>query len=381
MSKMKIALYSSYFYPYISGLTVYPHKVLDHLSKNNLVTVITFQHDRKLPKKEKVRNVSIIRMPFLLKIYKGFISPQSLRYYMQIVKTNDVIFINLPNVEALPLVILAKIYGKKVICIFLCQIFLGENVGSRVVSFIIDVAIFIQMYFSSVIIGFPDYTEKSVIYKFFKDKIKLALPLVEKKPMNLKTHTGFMREKKSEVWIGFVGRIAREKGLINLVHSLEEIHLGKKIRLVLAGPYGKDVVGEEEYYKEVVDELEDRKIHYTFLGQVSDPELGAFYKAVDVLVLPSVNKTEAFGMVQVEAMLAGTPVVASNLPGVRLPTELSGMGISVNVKNVKALGAAIKEVIKTREKFSNRKLVEKTARVFSSNETMEIFRDAIYTPQ
>ena len=54
--------------------------------------------------------------------------------------------------------------------------------------------------------------------------------------------------------------------------------------------------------------------------------MGSFYTCIDVLVVPSINSTEAFGLVQVEAMMMGVPVVASDLPGVRVPVQKQGWG-------------------------------------------------------
>ena len=54
-----------------------------------------------------------------------------------------------------------------------------------------------------------------------------------------------------------------------------------------------------------------------FTGEIPDDLLPAYYRAADVVALPSVDRTEAFGLVLLEAMACGTPVVASRLPGVR----------------------------------------------------------------
>jgi len=71
----------------------------------------------------------------------------------------------------------------------------------------------------------------------------------------------------------------------------------------------------------------------------------AFFAACDVLVVPSLNSTESFGLVQVEAMLCGTPSIASNLPGVRQPPRITGMGEVTPIGDSNALADAIVRVI------------------------------------
>ena len=67
-----------------------------------------------------------------------------------------------------------------------------------------------------------------------------------------------------------------------------------------------------------------------FVGYVSDEELPLYYNLADLFVLPSINCGEAFGMVLLEAMASGIPVVGSNLPGVRAVARDGGLTVEPN---------------------------------------------------
>jgi len=58
-------------------------------------------------------------------------------------------------------------------------------------------------------------------------------------------------------------------------------------------------------------------------------------------VVPSLNSTEAFGLVQIEAMMNNVPCVASSLPGVRRPVQMTGMGKVVPIGDSAALAQAL----------------------------------------
>ncbi|MBI2436512.1 MAG: glycosyltransferase family 4 protein [Candidatus Magasanikbacteria bacterium] len=77
----------------------------------------------------------------------------------------------------------------------------------------------------------------------------------------------------------------------------------------------------------------------TFAGHVSDEDLPMYYRMADLCVLPSINQGEAFGMVLLEAMASGTPVIASDLPGVRTVAIDGGMVFEPG--NVNALAQTI----------------------------------------
>jgi glycosyltransferase involved in cell wall biosynthesis len=79
--------------------------------------------------------------------------------------------------------------------------------------------------------------------------------------------------------------------------------------------------------------------------------MALFYKGLDVLIVPSLNSTETFGLVQIEAMIQGTPTIASNLPGVRVPPQLTGMGEVIPIGDAGALSESIIRIISQPEKF------------------------------
>ncbi|QYF87651.1 glycosyltransferase [Brevundimonas sp. PAMC22021] len=105
--------------------------------------------------------------------------------------------------------------------------------------------------------------------------------------------------------VGFVGRHARYKGLEVLIRS---IAIMPDVRVVIAGD-GPCRAQAEALAADL--EVADR---IDFLGEVSHADKVRLLLAVDVLAFPSTDNTEAFGVIQLEAMLLGAPVVATRLP-------------------------------------------------------------------
>jgi glycosyltransferase involved in cell wall biosynthesis len=101
--------------------------------------------------------------------------------------------------------------------------------------------------------------------------------------------------------------------------------------------------------------------HWTFLGNLDPIQMAAFYPNLDVLTVPSLNSTEAFGIVQIEAMLNGVPCVPSALPGVRQPVIMHGMGEVSKIGDSESLAAAILKVLENPEKYhSDLEVIKKT---------------------
>jgi glycosyltransferase involved in cell wall biosynthesis len=122
-------------------------------------------------------------------------------------------------------------------------------------------------------------------------------------------------------------------------------------RVLFAGPY-QNVLGEEPYAKRIRPLVEQYQDHWTFLGVLNPREMAAFFHNCDVTVLPSLNSTESFGMVQVEGMLCGAPSIASALPGVRQPVMMTGMGEIVPIGDSAALAEAVIRVLNDKAKYT-----------------------------
>ena len=138
----------------------------------------------------------------------------------------------------------------------------------------------------------------------------------------------------------------------------------KNIRMALVqfvGPY-QNIIGEEEYFARLSSRIKEyeEKGNWQFLGSLNPEQMAAFFPNLDLLVLPSLNSTEAFGLVQIEAMMNGIPCVASELPGVRQPVIRHGMGRVFPIGDSNGLAEAILEVLaqtkksmtRTRRRFS-----------------------------
>ena len=115
-----------------------------------------------------------------------------------------------------------------------------------------------------------------------------------------------------------------------------------------------------------------------FFGVLPAEKLSSFYKVVDILVLPSLNKTEAFGMVQAEAMLQGTPVIAANLPGVRIPIQMTKMGITIPPNTPSKLTNAILRILSDKENYTNVKLINRAKKIFDPQRTYETIYAIMY---
>jgi glycosyltransferase involved in cell wall biosynthesis len=148
-------------------------------------------------------------------------------------------------------------------------------------------------------------------------------------------------------------RFASEKGVEILLEALPKV-LEKypQAQVLFAGQH-LNVMGEQGYFERLIPTIRkyEESGHWKFLGNLNPEQMAAYYPNLDVLVVSSLNSTEAFGLVQIEAMLNNVPCVASALPGVRRPVQMTGMGLVTPIGDSNALAAAIVQILADPQKY------------------------------
>lgn len=130
----------------------------------------------------------------------------------------------------------------------------------------------------------------------------------------------------------FVGLLRYYKGVSFLVDAMRQVDA--RLLIVGAGPEGAALRAQA-----AAPELRDR---VAFLGRVSDEALAGLYRACDVFVLPSIERSESWGAVQIEAMAAGKPVVCTELgTGTSYVNRHEITGLVVPPRDAEALAAAL----------------------------------------
>ncbi len=147
---------------------------------------------------------------------------------------------------------------------------------------------------------------------------------------------GEIRRDAGQSIVLFVGRLVAYKGVGVLLEALKGLNA---VALIVGeGPLRGRL---EEQAREL-----DVSAHVRFLGSVDDDELAALYRACHVFVLPSVTRQEAFGVVQLEAMAAGRPVVSTDLgTGVGWVNRDGETGYVVPPRDPRALREALARLL------------------------------------
>ena len=355
---MRILSVLTYYRPHASGLTIYAERLAKALARRgHQVTVMTSQYTQDLPLDEMVEGVRVVRVPVAFRVSKGVIMPRFGRMATQLVRENDVVQLHLPQFDAAGVAFRGRIWKKPTIITYHCDLIMPPGL----LSWAANQGILLMNELAArlahrIVTNTRDYAEHSLFLKRYLGKLEVIPPPIELPAVTPDAARGFAQKYNPDgrrPVIGLASRFATEKGVEVLLDALpailKEYPLGQ---VQFVGAY-KNVVGEEAYFSRLYPRIQEyeKAGNWKFLGFIPDADMPAFFSNLDVLALPSLNSTESFGIVQIEAMTKGVPTVASDIPGVRQPVKMHSMGKIFPAGDAAALAGCLLEILGNRQAF------------------------------
>lgn len=349
---MKVLTALTYYYPHWTGLTAFAQRIAEGLAaRGHTITVVTSRYNHALPLRETYHGVRIVRVPGWFRLSRGQVMPGFLPVIRRLLPEHDVVQVHSPMLESWPVGAAAHRAHRRMLMTHHGDLVMPAALPDRIVQLLVGFMLNRGAQVADAIsIYTQDYTDHSDFLRPHKDKvIPVYPPVIFPKP-DLEAAARWRSELGLDgaPLIGFAGRFVEEKGFDYLLEAIP--HIRARIpgaKFVFAG---ETRVVYERFYQRCLPLINANREHIITLGLLTDQQrLADFYAMCDVFVLPS--RTDCFASVQVEAMLCGTPVVATNIPGAREVVKVTGMGCLVEPRNSYALAEGLIAVLSARERY------------------------------
>jgi len=350
MNKKRVLIVTDFFTPHWTGIATSLTYLIEQYSREYIFEVLTVNHTNKLPAREKIGEAYVTRVPYQLSVSRAKISFLLLPKFIQMVHAFDVVFINSPNTNILPIVFLARLFGKRVVVFHQGDLILPKGFKNWFIERFFDVQTHIACMFSQSVATYTDdYAKHSRILSKHLNKLITFLLIPKNNNIETSNLPQIAEQKKLYKTIfGFAGRYVEEKGIDVLMKAIQRlIKQTENVHFFFAGDTTR--YEKSDYFTKYAE----LKKYVSNLGLLDDGSMNVFMKDIDVLVLPS--QSECLGLVQIEAFLKGKPVIVSDIPGARMLVTITKYGYIFRKNSDKELAHKLYLVTQSKNTFSQYK--------------------------
>lgn len=360
---MRVAVFTETFLPKIDGIVTVVCLLLDHLNKRGIETVVV------APKMgiDRYNDTEVIGVPGVtFPLYPELrVGPPTLSTYQQLKAFNpDVAHFIHPVLIGIPGMLMAKRLNIPTVASFhldYARIVRHYNIGF--IEPVTDVLTKVVFNAADTTLA-PSRLIQQEMRRIGIRDVGLWKRGVDAEKFNPKYADADMRHALSgghpdDVILLYVGRLGNEKKIDQLKAVLEQVP-GTRLALVGDGPARETL---REHFAGTPT---------TFMGYLKGEELARAYASADVFVFPSAMET--FGLVVVEAMAAGLPVVASRVGGVRDVVTEGETGYTFAVGDVAALVDGVRRTVTDRARI---KAMGRAARAFAETQSWDAMMDEV----
>ncbi|BDY50463.1 TPA: glycosyltransferase family 4 protein [Escherichia coli] len=338
MQPIKVLQFSKFYPPAVGGIEQVVYDIVQGCSKYPHIhnDVLCFNHDLGQPDHEiTVENLRIMRMHTAKIVASTPLSFNIFKRFLKLRDEYDLVHFHVPN----PIATFASFFVKKNKYIvhwhsdivkqkkLLCLFKPFQNIMLRRAA--------------RIIVTSDKYGRESQQLKDYSEKL-ITIPIgisPIQKTINQELFQALKKEFPFKKIVFSLGRLAYYKGFEYLIKSARYLNDDCVILIGGAGELKDDLQALIQKYN-----LHDK---VRLLGRIDDVDLSTYYIFSDVFCMPSIEKSEAFGVVQLEAMLYSLPIVSTKIPGSGVDwVNADGVsGITVEPKNEHAIAEAINKLL------------------------------------
>lgn len=369
-------IYKDYYPPVMGGIEGHLNLLANGLKNAGVdVEVLTSNIKSKL-ERENINGIPITKVPQLGRFNSAPLNLTLPYWIRKLGGKADIMHFHFPNPSA-ELSYLCSGLRSNVVVSYHSDIVRQKIAGSLLAPFL---KTFLK-YAHTIIVASPNYQRSSKMLQKFTRKCKI-IPYginLEKfaASSEIDRQATIVRRKYGRPILLFVGKFRYYKGLHILIEAAEKLDC--KVLLIGSGPL------EPALRMQVGSSNLGAKVK--FIGEVSDAQRLVYLHACDVFILPSIFRSEAFGIAQLEAMSCGKPVISTELcTGTSFVNQHLETGLVIAPNDVGALIGAVKGLIdnpEQREKYGNASL-ERASKVFSKERMisgiLKVYQEVLESP-